>query len=148
MRYQHVSYAINSRSGDENAFRDMCSRCKAVGVNIIVDLVCEPDGRRPGEQHQLCGQELQRLELPEYSYDNFHHDCKSYCYCYSALKFIKPIVLEICSSHTTLYLPLTFAPSPLLHCVSLPLLLSGNDCVIQGSDYNGQNDRVRKCRLR
>lgn len=31
-RYQPVSYKIASRSGDENAFRDMVTRCNNVGV--------------------------------------------------------------------------------------------------------------------
>ena len=38
-RYQPVSYEIVSRSGSEDAFRDMVARCKAVGVDTIVDVV-------------------------------------------------------------------------------------------------------------
>ena len=38
-RYQPVSYKIISRSGSEAAFKDMVSRCRAVGVDIIVDVV-------------------------------------------------------------------------------------------------------------
>ncbi|XP_071852491.1 alpha-amylase-like [Apostichopus japonicus] len=38
-RYQPVSYQINSRGGDENAFRDMVRRCNNVGVRIYVDAV-------------------------------------------------------------------------------------------------------------
>ncbi|XP_027210307.2 pancreatic alpha-amylase 2a5 [Penaeus vannamei] len=38
-RYQPVSYKIASRSGDENAFRDMVTRCNNVGVRIYVDAV-------------------------------------------------------------------------------------------------------------
>ena len=34
-----VSYSLNSRGGDRAAFADMVSRCKAVGVNIIVDSI-------------------------------------------------------------------------------------------------------------
>nr|CAD7400894.1 unnamed protein product [Timema cristinae] len=38
-RYQPVSYKIISRSGDEEAFKSMVSRCNAVGVKIYVDVV-------------------------------------------------------------------------------------------------------------
>lgn len=38
-RYQPVSYLIKTRSGDENAFRDMCNRCNKVGVKIYSDIV-------------------------------------------------------------------------------------------------------------
>ena len=38
-RYQPVSYDITSRSGSASAFEDMVSRCSAVGVDIIVDVV-------------------------------------------------------------------------------------------------------------
>ncbi|XP_018017055.1 alpha-amylase 1 isoform X2 [Hyalella azteca] len=38
-RYQPVSYKIVSRSGDENAFKDMVQRCNAVGVRIYPDAV-------------------------------------------------------------------------------------------------------------
>jgi alpha-amylase len=38
-RYQPVSYDITSRSGSAAAFEDMVSRCSAVGVDIIVDVV-------------------------------------------------------------------------------------------------------------
>ncbi|KAJ8298305.1 hypothetical protein KUTeg_024836, partial [Tegillarca granosa] len=38
-RYQPVSYKLTSRSGNEQQFKDMVTRCKAVGVRIIVDVV-------------------------------------------------------------------------------------------------------------
>lgn len=38
-RYQPVSYNFTSRSGDEDAFKDMISRCNDAGVEIIVDAV-------------------------------------------------------------------------------------------------------------
>ncbi|KAL7646603.1 UNVERIFIED_CONTAM: hypothetical protein RMT77_001854 [Armadillidium vulgare] len=38
-RYQPISYILESRSGNEDEFRDMVSRCNAVGVRIIVDVV-------------------------------------------------------------------------------------------------------------
>nr|WP_298250425.1 alpha-amylase family protein [uncultured Halomonas sp.] len=38
-RYQPVSYALTSRSGDRAAFADMVERCEAAGVGILVDAV-------------------------------------------------------------------------------------------------------------
>ena len=38
-RYQPVSYKLESRSGNEQQFKDMVSRCKAAGVNIYADSV-------------------------------------------------------------------------------------------------------------
>ncbi len=38
-RYQPLSYQIQGRSGDRNAFASMVSRCQAVGVDIYVDAV-------------------------------------------------------------------------------------------------------------
>ncbi|XP_042319991.1 alpha-amylase 1-like isoform X4 [Sceloporus undulatus] len=38
-RYQPISYKLCSRSGNENEFRDMVTRCNNVGVNIYVDTV-------------------------------------------------------------------------------------------------------------
>ncbi|CAD5221708.1 unnamed protein product [Bursaphelenchus xylophilus] len=39
VRYQPVSYQLNSRSGNETELQDMIRRCNAVGVRIIVDVV-------------------------------------------------------------------------------------------------------------
>ncbi|XP_032752542.1 alpha-amylase 1-like isoform X3 [Rattus rattus] len=38
-RYQPISYKICSRSGNENEFKDMVTRCNKVGVRIYVDAV-------------------------------------------------------------------------------------------------------------
>uniref|UniRef100_A0A336M993 alpha-amylase n=1 Tax=Culicoides sonorensis TaxID=179676 RepID=A0A336M993_CULSO len=38
-RYQPVSYGLTTRSGNEQQFTSMVKRCKAVGVNIYVDIV-------------------------------------------------------------------------------------------------------------
>ncbi|XP_042220626.1 alpha-amylase 1-like [Homarus americanus] len=38
-RYQPVSYKVFTRSGDEDAFKDMVNRCNKVGVRIYVDAV-------------------------------------------------------------------------------------------------------------
>ncbi|TKR75722.1 hypothetical protein L596_016974 [Steinernema carpocapsae] len=39
VRYQPVSYKLESRSGDEEEFRTMVERCNKVGVRIVVDVV-------------------------------------------------------------------------------------------------------------
>uniref|UniRef100_A0A0N5AFH8 Alpha-amylase n=1 Tax=Syphacia muris TaxID=451379 RepID=A0A0N5AFH8_9BILA len=39
VRYQPVSYKLNSRSGTEAEFKDMVDRCNAVGVRIVVDTI-------------------------------------------------------------------------------------------------------------
>ncbi|CAI2354046.1 unnamed protein product [Caenorhabditis sp. 36 PRJEB53466] len=39
VRYQPVSYKLESRSGSEEEFKDMVNRCNKVGVRIIVDVV-------------------------------------------------------------------------------------------------------------
>lgn len=38
-RYQPVSYSLETRSGDRAAFADMVSRCRAAGVEIMVDVI-------------------------------------------------------------------------------------------------------------
>lgn len=39
MRYQPVSYKIQSRSGDQRAFENMTRRCNAVGVRVYADVI-------------------------------------------------------------------------------------------------------------
>ena len=39
VRYQPVSYLLESRSGTREEFVDMVQRCRAQGVNIYVDAV-------------------------------------------------------------------------------------------------------------
>ena len=39
VRYQPVSYLLESRSGTREQFVNMVTRCRAVGVNIYVDAV-------------------------------------------------------------------------------------------------------------
>lgn len=38
-RYQPVSYRLDTRSGDRAAFADMVSRCRAAGVEVMVDVI-------------------------------------------------------------------------------------------------------------
>lgn len=37
--YQVVSYKVGSKFGDQAAFEDMCRRCRAVGVGVLVDVI-------------------------------------------------------------------------------------------------------------
>merc|ERR1719199_1588147 len=39
IRYRPTSFKLDSRSGTSGEFKDMVKRCKAVGVNIMVDLI-------------------------------------------------------------------------------------------------------------
>uniref|UniRef100_A0A672UFR6 Alpha-amylase n=1 Tax=Strigops habroptila TaxID=2489341 RepID=A0A672UFR6_STRHB len=56
-RYQPISYKLCTRSGDENEFRDMVTRCNNVGVHIYVDAVvnhmCGSGGG--SGTHSTCG---------------------------------------------------------------------------------------------
>ncbi|XP_068096132.1 pancreatic alpha-amylase-like [Hyperolius riggenbachi] len=52
-RYQPISYKICSRSGDEQQFRDMVTRCNNVGVHIYVDAVI----------NHMCGEGLGKGNL-------------------------------------------------------------------------------------
>ncbi|XP_063138854.1 pancreatic alpha-amylase-like isoform X1 [Rattus norvegicus] len=56
-RYQPISYKICSRSGNENEFKDMVTRCNNVGVRIYVDAVINHmcgSGNSAGT-HSTCG---------------------------------------------------------------------------------------------
>ena len=53
--YQPVSYELTSRRGDESAFRDMVTRCRAVGVQIYADAVIN---------HMMAGEEITRTTPP------------------------------------------------------------------------------------
>nr|XP_033772196.1 pancreatic alpha-amylase-like [Geotrypetes seraphini] len=56
-RYQPISYKLCTRSGNEQQFRDMVTRCNNVGVNIYVDAVinhmCGSGGG--SGTHSTCG---------------------------------------------------------------------------------------------
>ncbi|XP_033213233.1 alpha-amylase-like [Belonocnema kinseyi] len=51
-RYQTMSYKIQTRSGNEESFREMVGRCNAVGVRILVDVVLN---HMTGEQIPAVG---------------------------------------------------------------------------------------------
>lgn len=72
-RYQVVSYNLNSRSGDEAAFKDMVQRCHKVGVDIYVDAVINHATGVPGGQG-FGGTPFSHYDYPGlYSYNDFHH---------------------------------------------------------------------------
>lgn len=72
-RYQVVSYNLNSRSGNEDEFRDMVSRCKNVGVDIYVDTVINHTTGMPNATG-FGGTNVQHYNHPGlYSDNDFHH---------------------------------------------------------------------------
>ncbi|KAJ9575442.1 hypothetical protein L9F63_007693, partial [Diploptera punctata] len=78
-RYQPMSYNIVSRSGDEDAFRDMVSRCNKVGVRIYVDVLLN---HMTGDWDNAVGTGGSTADTYDYSYpavpydkDNFHPYC-------------------------------------------------------------------------
>ncbi|NWI24959.1 AMYP amylase, partial [Sula dactylatra] len=56
-RYQPISYKLCTRSGNENEFRDMVTRCNNVGVRIYVDAVVNHMCGAAGGSgtHSTCG---------------------------------------------------------------------------------------------
>jgi len=74
LRYQPVSYDIESRSGTRAEFTDMVSRCNAVGVDIYVDaIINHMTGVGTGTGNN--GTQYWEYHYPdtEYGTDNFHH---------------------------------------------------------------------------
>mmetsp|Transcript_27313 Transcript_27313/g.38637 ORF Transcript_27313/g.38637 Transcript_27313/m.38637 type:complete len:477 (-) Transcript_27313:47-1477(-) len=76
-RYQPVSYQTISRSGTEDEFRKMVSRCKQVGVDVIADPV--PNHMAGGSGTGVGGSTYGARSYPNagpsgYSPDDFHHN--------------------------------------------------------------------------
>ena len=80
-RYQPVSYRLETRSGDREAFADMVRRCGAAGVDVIVDAVInhmtDADLEHPDVEMTGIGTAGTRFEPYSYpglwGYDDFHH---------------------------------------------------------------------------
>ena len=72
-RYQPVSYALISRSGNRAEFIDMVQRCKAVGVDIYVDAVI--NHMAAGSGRSLTGTAFERKQFPDFTPKDFHKDC-------------------------------------------------------------------------
>ncbi|XP_053101975.1 pancreatic alpha-amylase-like isoform X2 [Hemicordylus capensis] len=74
-RYQPISYKLCSRSGNENEFRDMVTRCNNVGVHIYVDAVVNHmcgSGAGSG-YHGTCGSYFNAAsrDFPAVPYSSF-----------------------------------------------------------------------------
>ena len=76
-RYQPVSYSVErSRSGTGNEFRAMVSRCKAVGVSIIVDAVINHMTNSPSPGTGSNGTAYTKYEYPGlWTAADFHTPC-------------------------------------------------------------------------
>ena len=74
-RYQPVSYALVSRSGNESAFEDMVSRCAAAGVDVYVDAVL--NHMAAGSGVGVAGTTFGGRAYLNYTADEFHHDAGS-----------------------------------------------------------------------
>ncbi|MDB4909105.1 MAG: alpha amylase catalytic region [Gemmatimonadetes bacterium] len=76
-RYQPVSYSIEkSRSGSGTEFRAMVQRCKAVGVDIIVDAVINHMTNSPSPGTGSNGTAYTKYSYPGlYSPTDFHPGC-------------------------------------------------------------------------
>ncbi len=80
-RYQPVSYRLETRSGDREAFADMVRRCGAAGVDVLVDAVInhmtDADLQHPEVEMTGIGTAGTRFEPYAYpglwEYDDFHH---------------------------------------------------------------------------
>lgn len=71
-RYQPVTYELISRSGDENAFKDMVKRCTAAGVAVVVDAVI--NHMAAGSGTSIGGAKYGNRQYPSFSPNDFHHD--------------------------------------------------------------------------
>jgi alpha-amylase len=76
-RYQPVSYSIErSRSGTGSELRDMVSRCKAVGVDIIADAVINHMTQVPSPGTGSNGTAYSKYSYPGlYTQSDFHTPC-------------------------------------------------------------------------
>jgi alpha-amylase len=71
-RYQPVTYNLTSRSGDENAFKDMVDRCNKVGVGIYADAVFNHVAAGSGTG--IAGSKYGNRQTPLYDQADFHHN--------------------------------------------------------------------------
>lgn len=77
-RYQPVSYGLTTRSGNEQDFADMIRRCKAVGVNIYVDVVFNHMAAHDGTGTGGSSSSVSRREFPAVPYgpNDFNPSCE------------------------------------------------------------------------
>lgn len=74
-RYQPVSYELQSRSGTEQEFIDMVSRCKAAGVDIYADAVINHMAANSGVGTAGHRYSVDTLSFPDYGPEDFHDYC-------------------------------------------------------------------------
>ncbi|KAL3280418.1 hypothetical protein HHI36_017900 [Cryptolaemus montrouzieri] len=76
-RYQPVSYVLTTRSGNENDFQDMTTRCNKAGVRIYVDAVINhmAAGNGKGTAGNIGEASKSNFPAVPYSADNFHRAC-------------------------------------------------------------------------
>lgn len=74
-RYQPVSYRLAGRSGDGVAFDAMVRRCRAVGVEILVDAVINHMAFAPGGVG-VDGTRFERYRYPGLYEDEHFHRCR------------------------------------------------------------------------
>lgn len=70
-RYQPVTYNLTSRSGNEEAFKDMVTRCKKVNVDIYVDAVTNHVAEGSGVG--IAGSPYGHRTTAIYAQEDFHH---------------------------------------------------------------------------
>ena len=81
--YQPVSYKLDSKLGSEDEFKSMVSRCKAVGVGIIVDVVFNQTTGQDGSSGRQTGVAGTEYDAKNGDYPGFpftkadYHDCDS-----------------------------------------------------------------------
>jgi len=77
MRYQPVSYRLESRSGTREQLVDMIARCKAAGVAIYVDAVINHMAASSGTTSSAGASKWGAKKYPAVPYDpdNFHDSC-------------------------------------------------------------------------
>ncbi|KAF7281564.1 hypothetical protein GWI33_004532 [Rhynchophorus ferrugineus] len=76
-KYQPVSYVLNNRGGDEEAFADMVRRCNNVGVRIYIDLVVNhmASSTSIGTAGNTCDPSTKTYPAVPYTNENFHPTC-------------------------------------------------------------------------
>ena len=74
-RYQPVSYQLQGRGGDANAFADMVQRCNAAGVEVYADAVINHMANGSGTGTAGSGYDSGSFSYPIYSSNDFHSPC-------------------------------------------------------------------------
>ena len=91
-----MSYQIISRSGDENAFASMVSKCKSQGVDVYVDVVMNHMAQGSGVG--IAGTNYGGRSYLNYSADDMHHNDGDDCYAADA-KYEQAAGEDSCDLH-------------------------------------------------